>query len=73
MSDIGEAISVNLIGRLIDKLSEEQKNQLSAEKSEKPDDVVKFFTVHISASQIKESLGAATEEVLNKFLDKIVS
>ena len=69
-SQLDQAVALNLIGRLENELSVEQKNELAARKPNNIQDVLKFLSEKISAAKVQEVLKVATETVVEKFLDR---
>ncbi len=70
-SNLQDAIFLNFMNRLEDTLPDVKKEEFVALAPKNIEDVVNFFSGFFTQSEIKKTLRVSTEEIINKFLDKI--
>ncbi len=68
---IDAAITIHFIGRLVDQLSEQDKQLLQEKTIDTQAGLVVFLREHFSPEQCDAAASDATENVLRDFLDKV--
>jgi hypothetical protein len=68
-----EAITLNILGRLFDQLSEAEQALLNQQELKTKEDLFVFFSQSMSPEEFSKIASQAVEEVIGKFLDKIES
>jgi len=68
---IEEAVSLNLVSRLVDKLTLEKRDSLSQKQFESAQGLVDFFSESLPSEEIETALSEAIEVVLTKFIDRV--
>ena len=70
-SKLEEAIVLNIINKLLDRLSEDDKKLLEQKNIKTAEELFSFFENSIPREDIEEVASKSVEEIMKKFLDTI--
>ena len=65
------AVMLNMLGRLLDTLSEESRKSLREKEIKTNDNLIAFLGTTVSSENFRQAATLSIEEVVDNFLDKI--